>query len=397
MTLILQNPTSEVSQSSLTFHIGNEVSEPRFLHEINQILEGVKKEFENLRKPSTPQNHRVLLASPLMPSLNSLPTEEKTEKESKSLKNDLISGKTVIKTVQSKTYSLNGITSSVLRYPHLIEYLSALKENLREDLSVLILGPGVESRRSSDGFLRSPQTHEILAAFSRKVKVTIVDIAEFVNRLTTSIFSEDQKEIAKNILSFCEGYNIGLLTPDQKSEVRKYMENIPQQIQQDLKLVQHDFADFDSEEKYDYIFALLSLRFALRKVQDSQEASLSLIEKYFSYLKDGGCFLVDESLYLLMRRNIIVMPSPEELIDGPLKWSYLKTSFEAKRIFVSNTSRDVVKIPVVLYKSEEGTNQWTTTSDIYCIKKLSSKRSAVKLSSSSSAPEINNSEKKHCS
>lgn len=274
-----------------------------------------------------------------------------------------------------------GVTSGVLRYPHLIRYLADIRAN-QVDVNVLILGPGLQNLGQSQGLLgqiSSPQTHEILSAFSEKTKVTVVDIDDsIISGLSRSTFSSDQKKVAASVLSNSNGYNVKALNASEIGRIRDYVNLIPGRIIQTLNLCQSDFSTF-VPEKHEYIFALQSLMYAAEAVKEDKKKFLTLIAKYLSGLKDNGTLIIDEELYEKMKYHIKAMPSRANLLEEKsLTWLYRETPFETTLLPILSTTREDDaprgRLPSVYFHRVDGSPGNLTTVDIYLLKRLPAKK-----------------------
>lgn len=299
--------------------------------------------------------------------------------------------KTALIDAAGKPMSAGGTTSGVLRYPHLIRELASIKASINasigtgivksHEIAVLILGPGlIDDQLIEAGGISSPHLHEILAAFPKEAKVTVVDIDKFISRLSESVFGSVQKELADSVLSAFNGYSVKSLSKDQIQEIRGYVAEIPETTTQELELYQQDFLEFKPEpKKYDYIFGMQSLMYALVSVKKNRPEFLGTVAKYLSSLKENGSLITDEKVYQLMKEEIKAMPAPEVLGGKEsVRWIYAKTTpFEAKRFLVPNSSRkdemqregpDVN--PKIFFQDGQKKSRHLSTMDVYSLKRL---------------------------
>lgn len=274
-----------------------------------------------------------------------------------------------------------GVTSGVLRYPHLVKELIEIKrkEIDKTDTNLLILGPGL----SLVGRVSSPHLHEILAAFSVNAHVTVVDNNDnLISEISKSVFGFNERYLAESLLTDYKGYSVKKYNKDTINKLRDYVEKIPEVVTQNIEIIKEDFAKFKISRKYDYIFATQSLMYALLQCQshDSKEErknSLLVSAKYLGALKDNGVLIVDEVLYDLMRKHLIYLPNPKDFKEAEIRWDYktkdLSTPFTARKIEIPNDSRSEKQTPMMFYIDQEKGPRSVSTTDLYFITRLEKK------------------------
>ena len=281
----------------------------------------------------------------------------------------------------NKTRLAGGVTSGVLRYPHLIQELIEIKrkEIDKTNTDLLILGPGL----SSVGRVSSPHLHEILAAFSANTHVTVVDINdELISEIGKSVFGFNERYLAESLLTAYNGHSVKKYSKNTIDNIRDYVEKISERVTQNIKIQKEDFANFKTSTKYDYIFAIQSLVYALLNCQSSnsieeKKNSLLITAKYLGALKDNGVLIVDEILYDLMRKHLTYLPNLKDFQEAEIRWDYkTKTSstpFTARKIEVPNNTRCVEKTAKVFYIDQENNPRDVSTTDLYFITRLEKK------------------------
>lgn len=274
---------------------------------------------------------------------------------------------------QSEEFSYEETTTAALRYPHLIPELLKIKakEQQNPHVEVLILGPGLMEPGKKAKFFCSPQLHEILAAFHRKAKVSVVDIDNYIKKIAYSIFDEIPKTSAISVLKLGSAKK---LSEDEIRGIVKYLDEIPVMITQELDIYQKDFSEF-VPKKYDYIFALQSLMYALYEIQHNRPKACALISKYLHALKDNGSLIIDEQLYAMMRYQLKTMPHPAELAENSRRWIYdaegksmifqLEKYLPVPNSMVGNEGEKIVKFYDADHQCMESTN-----TDLFVIRLL---------------------------
>lgn len=201
------------------------------------------------------------------------------------------------------------------------------KEKNNPNSSVCILGPGLLVPPLQ---YCSPSMHEICHAFHPDANITVVDALPFVHTLQNSTWDSKVRQIAKSVLTIDNARNVRDLTWSQVHALGTYILTIPEKIQQILNCHQQEFAAF-VPQKYDYVFATMSLSYSLAHLYEDSMKSRALIAKYLGALKENGRLLIDEQTYKLMKRHITSLPSPVELAEAnqkPVSWIYKSRNTE---------------------------------------------------------------------
>lgn len=267
----------------------------------------------------------------------------------------------------SSPMNVGGVTSGVLRYPHLLVYLE--NSNLNQEAEVLILGPGME-RYISEHFHRisSPHLNEILAYFSQNAQVTVVDIEDFVLSLQESLYSDFEREVAQSVFHVDSGFSLDRLSSQQIQFISRYIDRIPEVIQQHLNIIQDDFAQYSPGiRRFDIIFALQSLMYSIKNVE--RKEALEIFAKYLRALKDNGVLIIDEFAYLILQNHIKSLPNFSS--DKTIIWYYGgKLPFLLKRIPVPNQTVNNENPRIIFTFPGDKRIRFKSTSNIYVIKRL---------------------------
>ena len=267
----------------------------------------------------------------------------------------------------SSPMNVGGVTSGVLRYPHLLVYLE--NSNLNQEAEVLILGPGME-RYISEHFQRisSPHLNEILAYFSQNAQVTVVDIEDFVLSLQESLYSDFEREVAQSVLHVNDGFSLDRLTSQQIQFISQYIDRIPEEVQQHLNIIQDDFAQYSPGiRQFDIIFALQSLMYSIKNVE--RKEALEIFAKYLRALKDNGVLIIDEFAYLILQNHIKSLPNFSS--DKTIVWYYAnKFPFLLERIPVPNQTVNNENPRIIFTFPGDERVRFKSTSNIYVIKRL---------------------------
>lgn len=270
-----------------------------------------------------------------------------------------------------------GVTSDVLRYPHLIRELIEIKKQEKEkpDTNVLILGPGLSVVNKSS----SPHLHEMAAAFSKNAHITVVDIDDnLISEIGKSTFGFNERFIAESVLKTREGHNVKKYTLNEIDDIRDYIKEIPEKVTQNLEVQKEDFTKFKASRSYDYIFATQSLmytylNFQSLERQEERKNSLLLTAKYLGSLKNNGVLVVDEMCYMLMRKQQTALPDPNSLKEAAIRWDYKtknsSTPFTARKVEIPNDSERLERIPRVYYKDQKNWSRDISTMNLYFIKR----------------------------
>lgn len=271
--------------------------------------------------------------------------------------------------------TFSGKTTAALRFPHLIlELLKIMKkEQHNTNLDVLILGPGLMMPGVKNPyFFCSPQLHEILAAFSSKTNVTLVDIDRFISHIADSVFGKVPLECANKVITFGRGISVACLSIEERINILEYLHRIPSKVTQDLEIHHQNFSQF-SPKKYNYIFGLYSLFYAVY-AEDPQE-NMNVILKYLSALKEDGSLIIDERLYNAMRRHFNTLPTMAFLVENSSRWTYgegegMMEFLIEKSIAVPNVLKSIDVNQIVYTCNSDGEMMESSVTDIYVIKRL---------------------------
>ena len=229
------------------------------------------------------------------------------------------------------TKTSGGVTTGVLRYPHLISSLINYQLNTDFDsnqFSLLILGPGNEetiSRRS--GRISSPQLHEILGVFPPETRVTVVDNDDFIQNLGESVYGDLEKKVARSVMQGLKKHKkSNRISNREIDKISNYIDNLSENIQQlHINFIQNDFADFKPNDKYNFIFALQSLMYSLDSAAD-RKAGLKIIANYLGALKNNGLLVIDHVTYIKMREFLKSLPSVGIPAGQEIYWNYPKSN-----------------------------------------------------------------------
>lgn len=185
----------------------------------------------------------------------------------------------------------NGVTARLYRYPNLIRAVAKYesKKERKEPREILILGPGIESGRSS--FV--PQVYE-LATYFEWDRITIIDKEKAVlDAVKNSSLQESILKMGKEVIEYEDNYS------RIKSGFKKFLKNffhqhlsqIPDNLAHlNLNLVHEDFQNYNLPyDSIDVLIATKSLAFASFKEPQ-------IVGRYLSALRVGGVayFAIEE-------------------------------------------------------------------------------------------------------